>query len=1042
MIRYIPKIFVSLFLTLFLVTGMSGRIGAQKSQKYYEAAEDYRKARDLFSKEKYASAQTYFGQIIRQENNSNSEISSNATYYSALCGLMLFNNNAENLLIEFITDYPESPKVNRAYFDLGKYHYRKRRFGNALNWFNKVNVYNLSNSEIAEYYFKVGYSYFREGNKEEALRALYEIKDADTKYSTVAKYYFAHLSYEDGNFETALKYFREIEHVENFAPIIPYYISQILFSQEKYEELISYASVLLDSGRAQRSHEIAKFIGESYYRLGKYEESIPYLEKFANNGNGVEAEDYYQIASANLKIENYTVAISWYQQSLSESDSMNQIIQYNMAEAYLQLKKKRLARNAMRTAYLMGDDKEIKENALYSYAKLSYELSQFPFNDAVRAFEEYINKYPNSIRQEEANEYLVGVYFTTKNYEEARKSLDRIQNRGLKLNIAYQKILYYLGVENMNRGQYQEAIAYFDLAIDRNFERSVKIDAMFWRAEAYFRLLKYQKSVEAYSGFVKEAGAVSSEYYGLAQYNLGYAFFRTRDYKSAIFRYRQFISNTEESDGKLKNDAVLRTADSYFITRDYRNAVEYYDKAAEIGIFDADYALFQSALASGVLSDYDLKISKLTRLKEKHHNSLYYDDAIYELGDILFIRGQNKKAQAQFEKIIVEMKESPYYGRAMLKSGLIYFNQNKDTLALDRFKVVVRDYRNTSNAKQALDKVKQIYMDRGDLNGFENYMAELGVENLPKFSLDSAAYEIAENAYLENNCEDAVKNFTVYIDKYKNGLFGVNAHYYRGDCELRATYKEEALLDFEYVISKPKNIFTEKALLHAAGISREMDKKDKAIKYYSILEKKADQSENLDQAHYWLMKLHFQNENFKDAIRYAELIMSKENLSEEILHESWTLSGRAYLKNDRYNKSYNAYYNLLDINNEYGAEGKYQLAYIEFMRGNLDSSETFINVLLNQVPSYDYWIAKAFILWSDIYTSNEDNYQAKVSLQSVIDNYEGEDLKNIAKDKLMTIEKLEEIEKESLKRDKEELEIKFEGEEDYDYLFDEEVFDE
>ena len=1042
MIGHIISRFKFRFFVLSSLIVLSATAFSQKSQKYYETAESYRKALDLFDKEKYASAQSEFSEIIRNDHDNKSEISANSAYYKALCGLLLFNENAENLLIEFITDFPESPKVNRAYFDLGKFQYRKRKFARAINWFERVNVYNLDNEEIAEYYFKLGYSYFKEGNNAEALRTLFEIKDAESRYSVIAKYYFAHLSYESGNLETSVKYFREIENDETFSPIVPYYISQILFRQAKYEELIAYASVVPDSGRAQRSHEIAKFIGESYYRLERYEESIPYLKKYTESASTVLPADYYQVASAYLKVKDYENAVSWYQMALSENDTLNQIIQYNLAEAYLALDKKRLARNAMRSAYLIDVDKDIKENALFSYAKLSYELSEYPFNDAVSAFEEYINIYPNSKQLEDANEYLVAVYFTTKNYEEARKSLERISNRGLKLNSAYQKILYFLGVENMNRGIYDQAIAYFDLAIANDYERSVRINSIFWRAEAYFRLLRYTESVESYNSFLTEAGSVSSEYYSLAQYNLGYGYFRTRDYKSAIFRFRQFIDNAGNTDIKLKNDALLRTADAYFISRDYKNAIEYYDKAVALGHFEVDYALFQSALASGVIGLYDNKISKLNELKKDHQSSLYFDDAIFELGDILFIKGETESAQQQFEKIITEISESPYAGRAMLKSGLIYYNQKRDTLALDRFKVVVRDYRSTSDAKQAQDKIKQIYIDRGDLAGFEKYIENLGEGSLPEFSLDSAAYEIAENAYLNNNCEDAVKNFTMYLDKYESGVFKINAHYYRGDCELRSGYKDEALLDFEFVISKPKNIFTEKSLLYAAELSRDKKELGKAMEYYKQLENKSDVKENLDQAHYWLLKLNFIKAEYKEVLRYSELIFKKQELNDEIRNEVLTYTGMAHFKLDMYNQSFSTYLILLNSNDKYGAEGKYYLAYIEFMRGNLDSSEIYINHLLSQVPAYDYWIAKAFILWSDIYISRGDSYQAKVSLESVIDNSENSELKKEALDKLNTIKKLEEIDQDRLKKDKEELEIDFMPEEEYDYLFDEEVFDE
>ena len=422
---------------------------------------------------------------MQEQSDPKSEISSNAAYYRALCGLMLFNTNAENLLIEFITNYPESPKVNRAYFDLGKYQYRKRRYKRAVAWLEKVDVYNLSNEQIAEYYFKIGYSYFKEDRNEEALQSLFEIKDTETKYSVVAKYYYAHISYESGNYETSLDYFRQIEHQPSFKTVIPYYIAQILFHQAKYDELIGYAVPILDSALAQREAEIARLIGEAYYETERYEECIPYLKAYLLATPDAKSEDYYKVGEAYDRMEDFENAVRWYQQALSSNDSLNQVIQYHMGQSYLKGKKLLLARNSMKEAYHLGDDVEIRENAMYAYAKLSYELSEYPYNDAVQAFEAYLNTYPDSPNKEEANEFLVNVYFTTRNYEEARKSLDRIENRSLKLNMAYQRILYYLGVEYMNRGEYAHAIAYFDLAIGMEYIREVKNQAYFLESRGF-----------------------------------------------------------------------------------------------------------------------------------------------------------------------------------------------------------------------------------------------------------------------------------------------------------------------------------------------------------------------------------------------------------------------------------------------------------------------------------------------------------------------------------------------------------------------------
>ncbi|MEQ8325238.1 MAG: tetratricopeptide repeat protein [Vicingaceae bacterium] len=1026
-----------LVITVLLLIMVSAK--AQKSIKYDQGEETYRKAIDLFEKQKFGSAQRAFEEVGDIWSDEHTEMSANAAYYRALCGLMLFNTNAENLLIEFITKYPESPKINRANFDLGKYQYRKKRYKKAISWFEQVDVYNLNNEDIAEYYFKLGYSYFQEGQNKQAMQSLFEIKDAETKYSVVAKYYYAHLAYETGNYETALTYFRQIEKQPSFLSVIPYYIAQILFKQAKYDELINYAVPILDSSLAQRASEISRLIGESYFNTSRFKEAIPFLITYVQTSPNAGPEDYFEIALACGKSDQLKESVKWFQAAISDNDSLNQFIHYNLGETFLSLDQKLLARNSMRSAYLAGSEPEIRESAMYSFAKLSYELSDYPYNDAIRALESYLNEYPNSANIEEANEFLVNVYFTTKNYEEARKSLDRIQNRSLKLNTAYQRILHYLGVEKLNRGELEHSIAYFDLVIGQDYDRKIKNEATFWRAEAYYRLLNYDESIAGYENFLFEPGAKSIDIYALAQYNLAYAHYRKREYDKAIFRFRQFVSNPGNANIKMVNDAYLRVADAYFVTREYKSASEYYQLAIDKGEFERDYAIFQCASALGVMGDYPGKILKLRQLTKEYQKSLYYDDALYELADVLLVQNKSEEALVIFEKLIIDIPESPYKSKALLKAGLISYNSEKDTTALSYFKEVVQNYRSTPEARQALDKIKNIYIDRGDLSGFEQYMSKIGIDDIPATSLDSAAYEIAENAYLNNQCPDAVKNFSIYIERYGQGLFLLNAHYYRGECEQRSGYDQEALLDFEYVLAQPKNLFTEKSLYHAARISLKLDQTEKAIAFYKALEEKADLATNVDLAQYWLMKLNFKNSNDNEGRSYALKVLDKENLSDEVRLETSVFLGSSYLRSDQFNKAYRAFASIASSNTDEGAKAKFNLAYIEYMRGNLDSSEKFIDMVLNQSPSYDLWIAKAFILWSDIYLAREDIYQAKVTLESVIQNYPGEDLKQLAKDKLEGINRLEEEKAEAIPKEKEAMEINFDEMGDYDFLFDEEI---
>jgi TolA-binding protein len=384
-------------------------------------------------------------------------------YYQALCGLKLFNSDAEGLLIEFTLAYPESPKVKLAYFHLGNYKFRKKKYDEALQWFDKIDIYDLSNEEVAEYQFKIGYSYFMEEEFDKASKALYEIKDTDNKYTAPARYYYAHIAYLQKKYESSLITFKLLSNNAKFSPIVPYYITQIYYLQEKYDDLIDYAPALLDTAIPKRAPEISRLIGEAYYHTEKYTAAIPYLKRF-HKEKAYEANraDKYQLGYAYFKSDSCKLAVKWLKKAISKDDSLTQTAHYHLAECYLKLGEKKYARSSFREASKLEYDAQIKEDALFSFAKISYELSFHPFNDAIKAFEEFINTYPNSTKLNNAYEFLVTVYYTTKNYKAALASLENIKVLDPKLQEAYQKVAYYRGVDLFNNHNYKDAIAHFN----------------------------------------------------------------------------------------------------------------------------------------------------------------------------------------------------------------------------------------------------------------------------------------------------------------------------------------------------------------------------------------------------------------------------------------------------------------------------------------------------------------------------------------------------------------------------------------------------
>ncbi len=1009
----------------------------QKSTIYTHSNTTYNSALELYDKEKFSAAQEKFLQVLNNTEDKKSEVALNAMYYHALCGLELFNTDAENLLIEFIYAYPESPKVKLAYFHLGRYKFRKKKYDEALEWFAKMDLYDLSEKDLAEYHFKKGYSFFMEENYDEASKSLYEIKDADTKYTSAARYYYAHIAYLQKKYEPALQTFLSLSNDNKFGPIVPYYITQIYYLQEKYDKVIEYAPSLLDSAMAKRAPEIARILGDAYYRTNKYEEAIPYLERFQKEKPYLsKREDKYQLGYAYYKTNQCEQAVDWLKKSIAKDDSLTQTAHYHLAECYLKLNEKKYAKSSFRIASDLDFDPQIKEDALFSFAKISYELSMHPYNDAIKAFEEFINTYPNSTKLNNAYEFLVAVYFTTKNYKAALASLENIQNMNAQLEEAYQKIAYYRGIELFNNRKYQEAIVHFNKSDKYQINEKVKADNSYWRAEANYRLAKYELAINEYKKYLFEPAAIANNDINKAHYGIGYSYFKLKEYKNANPWFRKYVQTAGNEKSKVQNDALNRIGDCFYIQKDYKAAIEYYDKATMLGLGKVDYSLYQSAITNGVIGNYQEKNNLLETLISQKKGTHLLDDAVFQLGKTQLVLNQNEKALSNFQLLINEHPNSPYLSESLIQEGLIHYNKKEDDKALVSFKRVVNEFPKTDEANEALQKIKKIYIDKGQLSDYENYLTSIGGADSSAMVMDADYFEVAENVYMNGDCNKAVNELTKYLEKYPNGQNKLTAHFYKADCEYRSGFENEALMDFTYIIEQPKNKFTEVALLKAGELNTNLGKTEDALNCYSKLEYLADVPANVFKAQVEQMRLNYQLGNNEETIKYCELIIDKDIDDANLITEAHLLYGKAVMAKDDYNLALKELITAAGSSNEFGAEAKYNVAYIFYLRGEYDKCETEVFSLIKKFPSYDYWIGKTLILLADNYVAKEDLFQAKVTLKNVVDNSKYPELVNTANEKLQIIEQQEASQRKAVTE--EEIDVKLFDEKDIKLFHEEE----
>ena len=1010
------KIKFLIFSLVFVIfTGYHSKLNAQKSNTQEYQENEYKLGLELFGKQKYGAAQNAFLHVINSEKDDISEIKATSEYYAAICALELKNDDALYKLNKFITDYPANAKIPRAYFQLGRLQFSERDYRDALRSFKKTYIRDLSRIERTEYYFKTGYCYLNNKDLQNAKNAFAAIKDNISEYQTQANYYYSHIAYLQGDYDTALKGFQKLENDRMYKKIIPFYIIHIHHHKGNFEKITQDAPALFQKAQKNNKAELARIIGNAFYQFDDFVSAMEYYEYFENRAKRtLTREDNYQIAFSYFRNGNYNNAIRYFQRVISEDDELTQNAYYHLADCYIKTDEKKFASSAFLSAYKLDFDKNIQEDALFNYAKLSTEVSHDPYNEAIRLLEEYIKKYPDSERVPEAYTYLVQLFLSTSNYKEALVSIEKIDNKNSNLKSAYQKITFYRGVELFNNNKFKEAIELFKKASSFNYSQAIKAKANFWMGDAFYRLSNYWAAVKYYKAFLNMPGASQLQIHNSAYYNLAYTYFKREDYNNAVFYFKKFVANKSNENVKLVNDAYLRLGDCYFINSDFDNAVSNFDKALRLNHADVDYALYQKALAQGALARLNDKIKTLDHLVKHYSRSRWVDDALYEMATSSMLQNDNRSALVYFDKLIKTLPKSNYVKNSLLKTGLIYYNNDQNIQAIKALKKVIDNYPGTQESINALASLQNVYIDLGNVDEYFKYSESLSFANVSSSEQDSITYITAENQYMSNKCGKAISSFNAYIKRFPFGTFLINAHYYKADCEFKRDSLIQALCDYEYVIKEPKTHFTEKSLLQASRINFKFEMYDAALQNYIQLEENAENNTNINIALDGQMKCNYLINNYKEAIVASNKLLKNEKITQEQMHEAHYFSGKSYFEiNDMYNAKREFEICSKLTKNKIAAEAKYYIALINYEKNNYKDAEKLIFELVEQFSSYDYWVAKSFILLSDVYIRLDNVFQAKQTLKSIIENYEGPDIRKIAQEKLNAILEMEKTEEDN-----------------------------
>jgi tetratricopeptide (TPR) repeat protein len=993
------KIALLLFAAVFSFSAF-----AQPTNAITDPEKKYKEAKELFVRDQFALAYPLFAELkAANPDNTVSDhtyINDDVNYYYIACQLKLQQPVAEQAAKHYINVVSNEPRRQMLSFHLAKFYFIKEDFSNAITYYERAGVDNLSNDEIADAKFEMAYCYFSLKQFDVAKPLFDEIHQMpEHKYFIPANYYYGFIAYSNRNYVDALKAFKLVETQEEYKGAVPYYIAEIYYFQGKKDEALRYGeSVLARGGVLSYQKEMNLLIGQLYFEKKNYQKALPLLESYVNSSDKVSKEIMYELSYCYYDANNLDKAIEGFKQLSTEKDSMGQNSMYLLGDCYLRTNQKANARNAFQYSAYNNSNKLQQQISRFNYAKLSYELG---YQDiALNEMKKYLNDYPNSEYDTEAKEILVSLMANTNNFADALQLYESFDKPTASMQKVYPRILYGRAVELINDQQLTRAdeLLTKTLALPAS---SVTPYANFWKGEIAYRNNEYDNAIKFLSFYMlANVPAQGEANKNTANYDLGYSWLQKENYTKALGYFEQITKTVAVTSPPMEQDAYVRSADCYFMKSDFAKANTMYDNVINNALPQSDYAMFQKASIAGVKSSAN-KISTLSTLLKQYPKSNLAADVNMEIAQTYIADEKFLSAVPYLTNILNDPEAGGLKPRAYLKMGLVYYNTDKYDEALTNYQTLVQKYPQSSEADEATDIMKDIYVETGKPNEYIEMMRRNG-KNISVTEADSLTYTSAALKYNANDCNAAIAGFKNYVSGYPNGAYILEANYFSSECYNAAKDFQNALVGYDYVNSKGLNRFFEKATLEAARISYfELKDYSKAKKYFESLASSSVNQDNQLEALRGLVRTYYQLKDYAQANDAAKNLLTKKGISTDDKSIAFLVLGKSQQVNNDCPAAIASFKSAAAINKAgWGAEARYEIANCQFTTNNLAAAEKSALEVIKETGSYDNWVTKSYILLGDIFMQQKDYFNAKATYESVAKNSVIPELKSEAQQKL------------------------------------------
>lgn len=946
-------------------------------------------ARKLYYSGSYYAAEKAFDELAASAEGRNELKQSEVEAYKVLCAIALDRVNIDGLVKVFSDKYPNAPELSMVRYALASKYFDRGRYAEAGRILGHINEQYLYKGWRTEFRFKRGFCRMTQGKRKEAAEDFESIiASKAAHYTYPSLYYLGYVRYLDKQFEEAGGLFVKAAADSRFKLMSSYYLLESKFLSGDHYYVTDNGQQVYDSIGDDLKPNVARILSESYFSLGESQMAQKYMDIYEASATEISRKDHYLSAMLSYSLESWPRAITSFGKVIGEADSLTQSARYYKANCHLRSGNKLAAMIDFKEASELPFDAVIAEDAMFNYAKLSFDV-----NSDISRFAEYLEKYPSGQRSDIINNYMAMALIDREDYETAVSMLRKINNPSPEVASNLQKASFLRAMQLVESGAWRSALPMLDISTGSGGDNPELSNlATFWKAECLFRDERYSDAIAMNNKILSDKGFKRSAEYPMALYNQAYCYFKRGEYGAAQKWFADYLACP---DTYFEKDARIRMADSHYMQNDYSTAAALYEGISDRYPGSDDiYPLLQAALAYGLAGSENKKVELLSEAVSNHPSAPLYPKALYELGRAYAQQDRGEDASECFLTLLGVKSDSTYLSKAMLELAMINSNAGKYDKALEYYRSIVKRAPDTEMARDALAGMENIYRIINKPNEYLAYIDEMGYSSSKTDDeRGSMLYAAAEQLYYQGNYASATNELQSYLASYPKGSDSPKAYYLLAE-SLRRTGRKEAASDAYRSAIAAGGAYREAALSSYALLCYELERYDKASAAYAALSEAATMDDVKCAAFSGKMRSDYRSRNYETSIAAADSVLTFTHAAKNVLREADYTKAMALVSYGDRDRAVDIFRNLAaDASDGYGAESAYMLILNSYNAGDYEAVEERTYAFSESGSGQMYWLAKSFIVLGDSFAARGDREQAEATYRSIAEGYKpaGED---------------------------------------------------